>query len=110
MLRGCPHGSVLTAFDGACLNKLRDWADMLLVAPLSANTLAKLANGLCDNLVVRTYCTQGGDWHTPDVVFVFSGNNLFRRQRRIRIPCRSCCSVRATVGGFGSKDGSKEHC
>lgn len=26
---------------------------MLLVAPLSANTLAKLANGLCDNLVVR---------------------------------------------------------
>ncbi|CAN0470799.1 unnamed protein product, partial [Ectocarpus sp. 8 AP-2014] len=24
---------------------------MLLVAPLSANTLAKLANGLCDNLV-----------------------------------------------------------
>ncbi|CAN0024409.1 unnamed protein product, partial [Ectocarpus fasciculatus] len=31
--------------------QLRDWADMLLVAPLSANTLAKLANGLCDNLV-----------------------------------------------------------
>ncbi|CAN0523594.1 unnamed protein product [Ectocarpus sp. 12 AP-2014] len=31
--------------------QLRDWADMLLVAPLSANTLAKLANGMCDNLV-----------------------------------------------------------
>ncbi|CAM9249029.1 unnamed protein product [Ectocarpus sp. 4 AP-2014] len=31
--------------------QLRDWADVLLVAPLSANTLAKLANGLCDNLV-----------------------------------------------------------
>ncbi|CAM9175148.1 unnamed protein product [Scytosiphon promiscuus] len=31
--------------------QLRDWADLLLVAPLSANTLAKLANGLCDNLV-----------------------------------------------------------
>lgn len=26
------------------------WADLLLVAPLSANTLAKMANGLCDNL------------------------------------------------------------
>lgn len=30
---------------------LRDWADALLVAPLSANTLAKLAGGLCDNLL-----------------------------------------------------------
>ncbi|CAN0106924.1 unnamed protein product, partial [Sphacelaria rigidula] len=31
---------------------LRDWADLMLIAPLSANSLAKLANGLCDNLVV----------------------------------------------------------
>ena len=30
---------------------LRKWADMMLVAPLSANTLAKVANGMCDNLV-----------------------------------------------------------
>ena len=29
--------------------ELRRWADMLLVAPLDANTLAKFANGLCDN-------------------------------------------------------------
>lgn len=29
--------------------ELRRWADLLLVAPLDANTLAKLANGLCDN-------------------------------------------------------------
>lgn len=28
---------------------LRDWADVLLVAPLSAHTLAKFANGLCDD-------------------------------------------------------------
>jgi phosphopantothenoylcysteine decarboxylase len=28
---------------------LRDWADIFLVAPLSAHTLAKLANGLCDD-------------------------------------------------------------
>ena len=27
------------------------WADVLLVAPCSANTLAKMAHGLCDNLV-----------------------------------------------------------
>ncbi|KEY68744.1 hypothetical protein S7711_00615 [Stachybotrys chartarum IBT 7711] len=30
---------------------LRRWADMLVVAPLSANSLAKLANGLSDNLL-----------------------------------------------------------
>jgi phosphopantothenoylcysteine decarboxylase len=29
--------------------ELRRWADLLLVAPLDANTLAKLANGLSDN-------------------------------------------------------------
>lgn len=26
---------------------------MILIAPLSANTLAKIANGLCDNLLVK---------------------------------------------------------
>lgn len=31
---------------------LRKWADILVVAPLSANTLAKMANGLADNLIV----------------------------------------------------------
>ena len=30
---------------------LAKWADIFLVAPLSANSLAKIANGLCDNLV-----------------------------------------------------------
>lgn len=30
-------------------------ADLLLIAPLSANTLAKLANGLCDNLLTAVY-------------------------------------------------------
>jgi phosphopantothenoylcysteine decarboxylase len=29
--------------------ELRRWADVLVIAPLDANTLAKLANGLCDN-------------------------------------------------------------
>lgn len=29
--------------------ELRDWADLFVIAPLDANTLAKLAVGLCDN-------------------------------------------------------------
>jgi phosphopantothenoylcysteine decarboxylase/phosphopantothenate--cysteine ligase len=31
------------------------WADLFLVAPLSANTLAKFAQGGCDNLLTATY-------------------------------------------------------
>jgi phosphopantothenoylcysteine decarboxylase len=32
--------------------KLRDWADVFLIAPATANTIAKLANGICDNLLL----------------------------------------------------------
>ncbi|NNF86678.1 MAG: bifunctional phosphopantothenoylcysteine decarboxylase/phosphopantothenate--cysteine ligase CoaBC [Winogradskyella sp.] len=31
------------------------WADLLLIAPATANTLSKMANGTCDNLVLATY-------------------------------------------------------
>ena len=31
------------------------WADLFLVAPASANTIAKMAHGLCDNLLLATY-------------------------------------------------------
>ena len=31
------------------------WADIMIVAPLSCNTLAKMANGQCDNLLLATY-------------------------------------------------------
>jgi len=35
--------------------ELGRWADVMLIAPLSCNTLAKMANGLCDNLLLATY-------------------------------------------------------
>ncbi len=31
------------------------WADVMIIAPLSCNTLAKMANGICDNLLMATY-------------------------------------------------------
>lgn len=34
--------------------ELRRWADIMVVAPLSANSLAKMCGGLCDNLLLST--------------------------------------------------------
>jgi len=31
------------------------WADLMVIAPATANTLSKMANGLCDNLLVACY-------------------------------------------------------
>jgi phosphopantothenoylcysteine decarboxylase/phosphopantothenate--cysteine ligase len=31
------------------------WADLMLIAPATANTLSKMVNGNCDNLLVATY-------------------------------------------------------
>ncbi|AZA52559.1 bifunctional phosphopantothenoylcysteine decarboxylase/phosphopantothenate--cysteine ligase CoaBC [Chryseobacterium sp. G0201] len=31
------------------------WADVMIVAPCTANTLAKMTHGMCDNLVIATY-------------------------------------------------------
>ena len=31
------------------------WADLMLIAPATANTLSKMANGNCDNLLIAAY-------------------------------------------------------
>jgi phosphopantothenoylcysteine decarboxylase/phosphopantothenate--cysteine ligase len=35
--------------------KLGRWADIMLIAPLSANTLSKMASGACDNILLAIY-------------------------------------------------------
>lgn len=34
------------------------WADLFIIAPLTANTLSKMANGSCDNLLLSTYLSM----------------------------------------------------
>lgn len=34
------------------------WADLFLIAPISANTISKFANGICDNLLSATYLSS----------------------------------------------------
>lgn len=43
--------------------ELGKWADVLVIAPLDANTLGKMANGLCDNLVLCT--SRAWDFDKP---------------------------------------------
>jgi len=31
------------------------WADLFIIAPATANTMAKMANGVCDNILLATY-------------------------------------------------------
>lgn len=52
------HPVLNSVTDGASWNnhvELGLWADAMIIAPCSANTLAKLANGLCDSLVNAVY-------------------------------------------------------
>jgi len=39
--------------------RLAKWCDVCLLAPLTANTLAKIANGICDNLLSSTVRALG---------------------------------------------------
>lgn len=36
------------------------WADLFVIAPATANTLAKMASGSCDNLLLATYLSMKG--------------------------------------------------
>jgi len=48
--------------DGILHIELRRWAHLMVIAPLSANTMAKMTNGIADNLlssVIRAWDTTG---------------------------------------------------
>lgn len=53
--------------------ELRKWADAMVIAPLSANTLAKVAGGLCDNLL--TCIVRAWDFSKP--IYVAPAMNTF---------------------------------
>ncbi|KAK2648049.1 hypothetical protein Ddye_015538 [Dipteronia dyeriana] len=53
--------------------ELRRWADIMVIAPLSANTLGKIAGGLCDNLL--TCIVRAWDYNKP--LFIAPAMNTF---------------------------------
>lgn len=70
------------------------WADVFVIAPLSCNTMAKMANGLCDNVLLAVYLSatcpvviapamDEDMWHHPSTKrnleqLVKDGNHLIK--------------------------------
>ncbi|KHN74875.1 Phosphopantothenoylcysteine decarboxylase [Toxocara canis] len=65
--------------------ELCDWADGMLIAPLSANSMAKIANGLCDNLltsVVRAWNTKRPLFYAPAINSAMWRSPLTQQHRK----------------------------
>lgn len=86
---------------------LARWADLCVLAPLTANTLSKIAGGICDNLLTTVVCAlpektkvllapamNEGMWNNP----IIQGNadKLKKAKKYIFIPPGKgelCCGV-----------------
>jgi len=54
------------------------WADVFVIAPCSANTLAKLANGICDNLL--TCVARAWDFNKKIIVAASMNSRMFEHK------------------------------
>ncbi|KAI3650967.1 hypothetical protein MP228_004448 [Amoeboaphelidium protococcarum] len=59
--------------------ELRKWADLMVISPLSANSLAKIVNGMCDNLL--TCIVRAWDCEKP--IIACPAMNTFMYQHPI---------------------------
>ncbi len=53
--------------------KLSEWADLIVIAPCSANTLAKISNGIADNLLTSTVIAA----KCPVLIFPAMNSNMY---------------------------------
>jgi phosphopantothenoylcysteine decarboxylase/phosphopantothenate--cysteine ligase len=51
-----------------------DWADIVVVAPATADIIAKIANGICDDLLCTTICAC---WSKPTILAPAMNNNMW---------------------------------
>ena len=51
-----------------------DWADIVVVAPATANIIAKMASGVCDDLLSTTLCAC---WAKPTLIAPAMNNNMW---------------------------------
>ena len=53
---------------------LVDWADIVVLAPATANIIAKIANGICDDLLSTTFCVC---WQKPVLLAPAMNGNMW---------------------------------
>jgi phosphopantothenoylcysteine decarboxylase/phosphopantothenate--cysteine ligase len=53
---------------------LLDWADIVVVAPATADIIGKVANGICDDMLSTTVCAC---WQKPALVAPAMNNNMW---------------------------------
>ncbi len=53
---------------------LLDWADIIVVAPATADIIGKIANGICDDLLSTTICAC---WRKPTLLAPAMNNNMW---------------------------------
>ena len=53
---------------------LTDWADIIAVAPATANTIGKMANGICDDLLSSILCAC---WQKPILIAPAMNTNMW---------------------------------
>jgi len=64
---------------------LLDWADIVVVAPATADIIGKVANGICDDLLSTTLCAC---WRKPTLFAPAMNNNMWTNpavQRNVKI-------------------------
>lgn len=55
---------------------LCDEADIMVIAPATANTISKIANGICDNLLTTTVCA----FNKPIIIAPAMNTNMWKNQ------------------------------
>ena len=55
---------------------LCDEADIMIIAPATANTISKIANGICDNLLTTTVCA----FNKPVIIAPAMNTNMWKNQ------------------------------
>jgi phosphopantothenoylcysteine decarboxylase len=77
-----PQDGLFTVGEPVLHIELRKWADLLVIAPLDANTLAKVALGLCDNLLTCVY--RAWDLNRPIVLAPAMNTHMWQHPATVR--------------------------
>lgn len=54
---------------------LRDWADIIVLAPATANIIGKMANGICDDLLSTLLCAA---WSKPILIAPAMNDDMWK--------------------------------